>query len=493
MAKFALPMKDGIAVSTMAELREHFDLKEAIRYLGNGRLMKWLRDRADYNEEADKLDTLIDECKGNHLELAKRLCAILGVEFDETKFNAEELEGLIELSQKAEKLGQYTSDNAILTSADRCAFNQEDLDKLAKDDKPEIYLCNGEFKIPLEADGKHYYGFGNAVAIIPSDEYVDFEDLQITFDKKYRVKFDEAYERIDQENNYMKKASESLNALDYEKGIEFLTKSAEMGNAKAMLELGKLYYQGEGVAKDFYEAAQWVQRAIDNHSQEAVEELFKLGVDLEEGNGVRQNFVKAKECYQKAADAGNVDAMFRLGKLYQNGGGTIQDDVMAREYYMKAVDAGNEKAMNNAGIMFQEGLGGEKDMKMAKTLYERAANKGLVLAMRNLANCYYYNGEYTEAKPWYEKAAAEEDGFSAYQLFKMYEAGQGVPEDKEFADMWKKKAAKFGYTGEGFSTATKVLAGAAAVGALAVAPVATAALGIGGALYHFFGSSDDKK
>ena len=89
MAKFALPMKDGIAVSTMAELREHFDLKEAIRYLGNGRLMKWLRDREDYDEEANKLDDL----RGNvaiidRLELAQRLCAILDVEFDETKFNA---------------------------------------------------------------------------------------------------------------------------------------------------------------------------------------------------------------------------------------------------------------------------------------------------------------------------------------------------------------------------------------------------------------------
>ena len=39
MAKFALPMKNGVAVSKMAELREHFDLKEAIndlkKFFGN--------------------------------------------------------------------------------------------------------------------------------------------------------------------------------------------------------------------------------------------------------------------------------------------------------------------------------------------------------------------------------------------------------------------------------------------------------------------------
>jgi uncharacterized protein len=64
----------------------------------------------------------------------------------------------------------------------------------------------------------------------------------------------------------------------------------------------------------------------------------------EHGLGVAQDYDKAREWYQKAADAGNTDAMYILGVLYEYGYGVAQDYDKAREWYQKAADAGNNDA-----------------------------------------------------------------------------------------------------------------------------------------------------
>jgi TPR repeat protein len=60
------------------------------------------------------------------------------------------------------------------------------------------------------------------------------------------------------------------------------------------------------------------------------------------GKGVPQNFVKAREYYEKAARQGHKDAQYNLGEmLYDNGKGVPQDFVKAREYYEKAARQGH--------------------------------------------------------------------------------------------------------------------------------------------------------
>ena len=57
-----------------------------------------------------------------------------------------------------------------------------------------------------------------------------------------------------------------------------------------------------------------------------------------------QDYAKAREWYEKAAAAGNVDAMISLGLLYNSGQGVAQDYAKARELYQKAADRGNAEA-----------------------------------------------------------------------------------------------------------------------------------------------------
>ena len=56
------------------------------------------------------------------------------------------------------------------------------------------------------------------------------------------------------------------------------------------------------------------------------------------GKGVKQDYFKAVEWYQKAAEQGEVHAQYNLGNMYDNGQGVKQDYAKAKEYFGLACD-----------------------------------------------------------------------------------------------------------------------------------------------------------
>jgi TPR repeat protein len=62
------------------------------------------------------------------------------------------------------------------------------------------------------------------------------------------------------------------------------------------------------------------------------------------GLGVAQDYAKAREWFEKAADKGDASAMNKLGWLYENGEGVTQDYTKARGWYQKAADKGDASA-----------------------------------------------------------------------------------------------------------------------------------------------------
>jgi hypothetical protein len=58
--------------------------------------------------------------------------------------------------------------------------------------------------------------------------------------------------------------------------------------------------------------------------------MYSEGERYYYGRGVAQDYAKAAEWYEKAADKSNADAMFSLGVLYQNGWGVLPDYAKAR-------------------------------------------------------------------------------------------------------------------------------------------------------------------
>ena len=87
--------------------------------------------------------------------------------------------------QKLQKLKTYTNDREILKNVDKVAFNQEDLSDLLDNGENKIYLCDNNFIIPLRLKNKTYVGVKNAVAIIRSNDVVNFESLTLFLDTFY--------------------------------------------------------------------------------------------------------------------------------------------------------------------------------------------------------------------------------------------------------------------------------------------------------------------
>jgi TPR repeat protein len=82
--------------------------------------------------------------------------------------------------------------------------------------------------------------------------------------------------------------------IDLEKGVEWLRKSAEMGEARALGDLGSAYDWGFGVPKDRTKAAElYEQAARKGHAASQ----YNIGVLYEEGEGVEQDLVKAYMFY----------------------------------------------------------------------------------------------------------------------------------------------------------------------------------------------------
>jgi hypothetical protein len=116
-----------------------------------------------------------------------------------------------------------------------------------------------------------------------------------------------------------------------------LRRAAEMGNPRAMVDLGESYIDEE----NWHEANQWFLKAADGGDASG---MLDLGVMFQLGRGVERNGKSAVYWYQRASEAGNADATFDLGAMYERGEGVPKDLSKAQELYQRAAELGNQDA-----------------------------------------------------------------------------------------------------------------------------------------------------
>jgi len=198
--------------------------------------------------------------------------------------------------------------------------------------------------------------------------------------------------------------------------LEALRKRADQGNAQAQYNLGLMYANGRGVAKDDGQALAWYQKAADQGHAAA---QFDLGKMYENGHGVAKDDVQAVTWYQKAADQGNAVAQVDLGRMYEIGHGVVKDDIQAAEWYEKAADQGYADAQfrlgsmylmgRGVGLMYLMGRGAKYDIRHAVGWWQKAADQGHAQAQYCLglmyANGFGVTKDYAQAVTWLQKAA----------------------------------------------------------------------------------------
>ena len=219
-------------------------------------------------------------------------------------------------------------------------------------------------------------------------------------------------------------------------------RGADHGDSNSMRNLGVSYRDALGIAQDYVKAREWYEKAVAKNNTSA---MVDLGLLYENGQGVARDYIRAREWFEKAAEKGEGMAMFNLGLLYENGQGVTQDYIRAREWFEKAADQDHASAMFNLGLLYANGWGMALDYVRAREWYEKAAAKDNASAMFNLA-LLYENGQsvtqdYAKAREWYEKAAAKDNAIAMVNLGVLYEDCRGMAQDYVRAREWYEKAA----------------------------------------------------
>ena len=114
-----------------------------------------------------------------------------------------------------------------------------------------------------------------------------------------------------------------------------LRMAADKGVAEAQRDLGKCYYNGQGVPQDYAEAIKWYRMAAD---QGDVIARCCLGYCYDRGQGVPQDHAEAIKWFRTAADQGDATAQRNLGLCYYDGKGVAANFVEAAKWHRKAAD-----------------------------------------------------------------------------------------------------------------------------------------------------------
>jgi Sel1 repeat len=157
--------------------------------------------------------------------------------------------------------------------------------------------------------------------------------------------------------------------------------SAEQGDAKAQYRLGSLYYDGQGVPKDYAEALRWYRKSADQGDAGGQN---GLGFLYFHGQGVPQDDAEAVSWWQKAADQGYAKAQYSLGNMYYHGYGITHDNTKAALWYRKAAEQGYALAESGIGFMEYYGYGVPKDRADSDRWFHKAAEQGDEYAQRAL-------------------------------------------------------------------------------------------------------------
>lgn len=141
------------------------------------------------------------------------------------------------------------------------------------------------------------------------------------------------------------RALQAIAAGKADVAVRLLTPLAERGDPVALLQLGMLHYNGQGVAENEKRAIELLGRSAKAGNVEA---MYQLGNVYTFGNSIARLVddpdVEAAKWYHQAAMAGNADAQYSLALLFMAGKGVVKDQKEAEFWMRKAAQAGHADA-----------------------------------------------------------------------------------------------------------------------------------------------------
>lgn len=155
---------------------------------------------------------------------------------------------------------------------------------------------------------------------------------------------------------------------NYEGASDLIMNAAVNGDAKAMVEWGDMV--GNDYKLDCREevAAMWYRAAANKGLPEGI---WKLSKCYMKGRGTEYNPSLGYSLCRRAAKSGFVPALVDLGKIYRD----EQDYVRAAQCFRKAAEKGDAESQYEIGMLFLEGKGVKQSNKRAFKWF-KAASEG---------------------------------------------------------------------------------------------------------------------
>ena len=152
------------------------------------------------------------------------------------------------------------------------------------------------------------------------------------------------------------------NTQNYEeqsKAVEIYKELATEDNFLALYGLAICYYQGFGIEQDIDTAMILINKSAELGYAQALTDLGTLYCGG--GINISQDYDKAIELFTKAAEQGFPIAQVYLGKMYENGWGVEQDMNKAKKLYDKAERQGFNLQMLQLQQQYQRQLQQQQD------------------------------------------------------------------------------------------------------------------------------------
>lgn len=161
---------------------------------------------------------------------------------------------------------------------------------------------------------------------------------------------------------------------DHKSALPYLELSAKRGYTRAQVKLARMYFDGDGVEKNYQKAADYFQAAADRGDSNS---QYSLGLMLLMGDEIiPKDEKKAFTLIKEAADRGDADAQYYVFTMYRKGVGTDVDIKSAVEYLEKSAYSGVAQGQLVLGVMRAHGKDTRKDLVDGYMWLNIAADNG---------------------------------------------------------------------------------------------------------------------
>jgi len=228
------------------------------------------------------------------------------------------------------------------------------------------------------------------------------------------------------------------------RAVELFEKAASAGHARAQLNLGILYFRGQGVPRDLIQARAWLEKAAASGDPQA---LYALARAMSESTAeAGADSVRAADLYRRAAEKGHVLAGLRYGLALNEGNGVKRDPLAAQRWLIQAQESGVPEAALALGDMAartpssRDKATNEKIVQSALSWYQTAAHAGVPSGQFKLANAYFAGvgvpRDPAQALLWYSRAAQQGLPQAQHALGIMLMGGVAGPADPVEGYKW---------------------------------------------------------